>query len=472
LRSLLVIALLVLSANLAHAAGEPGASRSGSGSPERLLAGTIGREIRSALFAESADSSGTDTTEVFVPGNWDSVLAAYDQSFKLGRQKVVRPKLGVRYSKVEGLHLEGGATIRDDRLRITYLEGRFGYDFGRKRPNGLGVLQVGLYRKDGLLLELSGHGGVRPFGNDDPYGNTLLALIAGYDTRQYLLEREGSVLFVRRFSEERQVALGWVRAQQDPLRPVARFHFFGSDKWMVRNEAAEAIVENGVRLRVRRSPPYLGETVQTGLVVHGEATAYGGRLLHGSREYSRTQGDLWYTRNLRGDDTWEIHASGTLATGRAPQQAWGDLGGAAGLIAFPPRGLHLSDRPEDGPVNDRTAGSLIGTQRLVLRAEYRWNERLLRKTGIPLIRKSKLILVPLAEVGSVWGDPLSEPILRFRDLRAPHPCEVHWDLGIGLRKDIGYSGVLTQAEIDFAWPMGADTGPARITVRLSSNWLD
>ena len=363
--------------------------------------------------------------------------------------------------------------MRSEPFRISNLEARVGYDFGRQRPNSLGMLWFDLVGRERLLLGLAAHDGVRPFGNHNPYGNTILTVIGGYDARQYQREREWDALLIRHFSDERWIGAGFVRTRQDPLRPVVDFHLFGPDYWMKRNEPAEHVVENGIHLHVHRRPPYLGETILTGLVLEGDTRIYGGALLKGTSEYGRSEWDLWYTGTARRDkDTWEARFSASLATGRAPRQAWPDLGGAAGMRAFPPRGLRLSDDPNAKPVLEDQPGQLVGTQRLFLRMEYRWQEELLRHTGIPLVKKLKPDLVPFVETGSVWGNPLEDPILRFKDLRAPHSSEILWDFGIGIRRDIGYSGILTHLQLDFAWPMGSDTGPARITVLLSNNWLD
>ena len=83
MKSLLVVALVVLglvSGIPAKAGGLPISTPSVA----RLLA------------AQNPDSMNADTTKVFVPGNWDSVMAAYDQSFKVDRQRRVRPKFGLR----------------------------------------------------------------------------------------------------------------------------------------------------------------------------------------------------------------------------------------------------------------------------------------------------------------------------------------------------------------------------------------
>ena len=46
------------------------------------------------------------------------------------------------------------------------------------------------------------------------------------------------------------------------------------------------------------------------------------------------------------------------------------------------------------------------------------------------------------------------------------------DLGVGLRRNVDSSGLLSYLQVDFAWPMGADTGPARITLTLSARRFD
>jgi hypothetical protein len=455
---------MILLLALLAVAGQAGGARADQPDPPDRDALPITRP-------QEPDSAAADTVGVFNPGNWDSVMAAYDRSFRTGQTRKVRPKVGARYTKTEGLHVEAGAAMRINKLRIPNVEARVGYDAARQHANGLAMLQYDIAGRERWLLELSGRDGVRPFGNHNPYGNTLLTLVGGYDARQYLRTRDVSAMIVRRYSEERHIAIGWIRTVQDSVPVLADLHLFGPDYWMKRNESAEHVVENGIRLRILRRPPYFGEPIRTGLMAMSEIVAYGGEFLGGTREYASGILDLWYTHAAHATDTWLLRGSGSLATGRAPQQAWPDLGGAAGLFAFPPRNLHLTDS-SDVYATEPAEGQFIGVHRLILRGEYQWRKNPITNNGVRLLQKTALILVPLAEIGSVWGDPLTHPILEFNDLRAPRLSEIHWDLGFGLRKDIGYSGVLTQAEVDFVWPMGADTAPARITFRLSNNWLD
>ena len=111
---------------------------------------------------------------------------------------------------------------------------------------------------------------VRPFGNYRPYGNTWLALFGGYDAMQFQRERRLGLVATRRFSEDRQARLGWVRLEQDPLPPVTDAHIFGAGDWMRRNDAAVPFTGNGLRLHLRRGASYEEETAIEGLITETE----------------------------------------------------------------------------------------------------------------------------------------------------------------------------------------------------------
>jgi hypothetical protein len=420
---------------------------------------------------------GDDSLEEFAPrfdpSDWDSVTAAYDTSVRRDRGRRIAPVYGLRFNKAEGLHLEAGGSLRDLRLRITELELRAGYDLGRERPIGAVRASVDFDPQGRWGIDAEAADQVRPFGNYQPYGNTWLTLFAGYDAMQYQRERRFGLAVTRRFSEDRRARFGWVRLEQDSLRTVTDAHLCGAGDWMKRNGAAEPFTGNGLRLHLRRGASYEEETMIEGLITETELMVFGGELLRGTREFSRLQSDAWYTRLNRQSAAFCLYGSASLATGEAPRQAWPDLGGAAGLRAFSPRG----ERPDPDLVDARRL-FLVGTQRLFLRAEVRSPPATLRVKRVKALRNLGLKLVPFAEVGAVWGlkpgliDPLIREIREWHDLRAPRRSEVHWDLGVGLRRDIGYSGILSHVEIDLAWPMGADTGSPRITVQFSRDGLD
>jgi hypothetical protein len=110
--------------------------------------------------------------------------------------------------------------------------------------------------------------------------------------------------------------------------------------------------------------------------------------------------------------------------------------------------------------------------------ELRSRAAQLKRSRVPLLRRLGFRIVPFIEAGSVWGrDPGGDalrvrPIREWKDLKLPRRSDVRWDLGFGLRQEVNYPGILSYAQVDFAWPMGADTGPARVTVQLSKDGLD
>jgi hypothetical protein len=440
-----------------------------------LAAGTAFGLARAAhpaiasLPPPSPPPAAADSIEEFAPhfdpSDWDSVTAAYDASVRRNRERRLIPRYGLRFDKAEGFHLEAGGSLTDRQLHIRDLDLRAGYDFGRRRPVGALRVRMDLDRRSRWGVDAEAAELVRPFGNHQPYGNTWLTLLGGYDAMQYQLERRLGISVTRRFAEDRRVSIGYVRFEQDLLRPVTDFRFLGGDAWMDRNEAAEPFTGNGLRLHLRRGPSYEEETVVQGLLTETELLVFGGTMLGGAREFSRLQADAWYTKALPRSAAVHLKGSASLATGDAPRQAWPDLGGAAGLRAIPPRGAGTGD-------------SLVGTSRLLLRAEYRSSTAALRSGNLKILRNLGLKLVPFAEAGAVWGlerggnEPRIRQIHEWKDLRAPRGSETHWDLGAGLRRDIDYTGMISYIEIDIAWPMGADNGPPRIMVQFSRDGLD
>ena len=451
----------------------PGVSSAALATPRPLAAS------RPAQPPPASDDSLDEFAPHFDPSDWDSVTAAYDTSVRRDRERRVAPLYGLRFNKVEGLHLEVGGSLRDLRLRIAELELRAGYDLGRERSVGAVRAQIALDPRGRWGIDAEAADQVRPFGNYQPYGNTWLTLLAGRDAMQYQRERRFGLAVTRRFSEDRRARLGWVRLEQDSLRTVTDAHLFGAGDWMERNEAAEPFTGNGLRLHLRRGASYEEETVIEGLITQTELMVFGGKLLRGTREFSRLQADAWYTRLNQRSAAFHLNGSASLATGEAPRQAWPDLGGAAGLRAFSPRG----ERPDVSPIGTQRL-FLVGTQRLFLRAEVRSPPATLRVKKIKALRNLGLKLVPFAEAGAVWGlkpsrtDQQIREVLEireirsWRDLRGPRRSDMHWDLGFGLRRDVDFSGILSYAEIDLAWPMGADTGSPRITVQFSRDGLD
>ncbi len=452
--------------------GSPGAHASRPfGNAGAFSTPPLAASLLAAVPQPPAAPANEDSLEEFVPSfdpsDWDSVTTAYDASVRHDRLRRIAPVYGLRFNKAEGLHLEVGCSLRDLRLHLNDLELRTGYDTGREKAMGAIRARIALHAGEKWGLDVEAADQIRPFGNHQPYGNTWLTL-GGYDAMQYQRERRLGIALSHRFSEGRHVRAGWLRLEQTAVPAVTDAHLFGGDHWMARNEPAEAFTGNGLRFHLRRGPTYEEETAVQGLVTDAELLVFGGALLHGDREYSRLQADAWYTRLNRNRAALRLRGSASLATGDAPRQAWPDLGGAAGLRAFPPRG-------------EGAGISLIGTQRLLLRAEIRSPAATLRVRRVKALRNLGLKLVPFVEAGAVWGldpDRADPSVLRIReirewdDLRAPRRSEVHWDLGVGLRRDIDYSGILSYVEVDLAWPMGADTAPPRVTLQFSRDGLD
>jgi len=485
---LIPLLLLLLPPVAGAAAADPGASRSGL---EDLppAGGTAREPLPAPSFPAAGDTIRPDSLEEYLPdadpARWDSVMAAYDAEMGRGHAREVVPRYSFRYDKAEGLHLALGAAVHLSRYRIHDLELLAGYDFGRERPNVDGRVAIDLDGAAVWRLEAQGHDGVRPYGLHRPYGNTWLALVSGYDAMQYLRERAWGASFSYQPTGERQVWLGWVRLEHDPLPAVSRRHLFGSDRWMRWNEPADHLVANGIRARVRRAPAYLDETIYEGLVADTRLHLFGGNLLGSSPEFSVVHTDLWYAAPTPagldlGGNSLHLRGSGTLALGDAPWQAFPDLGGDAGLRAFPPRGFGTGD-------------TLVGHGRLLARLEFRTPAAYVRRSRVPLLRRLGLRLAPFVEAGAVWGRerapaesadgtqpgdvapgarPRIRPIREWDDLRGPRRSEIRWDLGIGVRRDIDFTGILSAVQVDFAWPMGADTGPVRITARFSKDGLD
>jgi hypothetical protein len=442
---------------------DPAAKSTDPGAASSVPAAPANDQLVPALPPDDAEAR-PDTTgsnepwnEGFSSVDWDSVFAAYDSDFaQVPRNRFV-PLFGVRYDKAEGVHLHGGVGAISLLPWVSRVEGRFGYAFARERPSASLLVRLGRGTDERLWVEGEIHDDVRSFGQHQPYGNTVLALVGGYDARQYLRERGGRVLLGYKPRRTWTLKAGFTRFRQDPLPAAEHFHLFGSDRWMRANVAAERHHANAVLLGLQRRPRYSRDVVVPGLYLRVAAAIHGGELLAGDREYTNARVHARYIRSLAGEDRLWLTASADVAGGDAPIQVLPDLGGEAGLRAFPPR-------------------TFLGNTSGYGRVEYELHRDVLAMTGIPYVEKARLLLIPFGEAGAVWGRPPelggTRRVRELKDLRMPRSTEVHWDLGFGLRRIVETSGLLSYVQIDFAWPMGFDTGPARITVALSSKGFD
>lgn len=393
----------------------------------------------------------------FESTDWDSVFAAFDSGF--GRQggPGLDPLFGVRYDKVEGLHLEGGVGVGPRWSWLRRVELRSGYDLGRERPHASARLALGPTERERFGVEFEIHDGIRSFGAHQPYGNTLFALVAGYDARPYLRDRGGSAGVWWKPFQTVTGRLGFVRFREDPARAHTTFHIFGPDRWMEDNLAAERLHANAIEVGLALRPRYSEDVALPGFYALFRARIHGGEWLQGDREYSTIEVRVDYLAELPWEDSVDLRLRYSLAAGRPPLQALPDLGGDAGLRAFEPR-------------------RFVGVESRLARVQYLWHEDFLRRTRIPHIKRGRLRLVPFAEIGSVWSNPDeqggADPLRDLDDLRAPRASEAHWNLGFGLRRDVESSGLLSYVQVDFAWPMGAETGPVRVTLKLSSIGFD
>lgn len=390
----------------------------------------------------TGDPFGIETTD------WDSVFAAVDDEFARA-EPWLTPLVDLSYDKVAGLHLDGGAGVGPFWSQTVRVEGRAGYDFGREKPTGQAAIRAGNLEDDSLWFEVDARSGIVAFGSHQPYANTLLAYLGGYDARGYVREERGHVGLSWKPDRSWTVRLTAMRVHQAPSPLTADDHLFGSDRWMRENPAADRWTGTGLGLALEHRPRYSEKVALPGTYLDARVESFGGALSPG-REFS-----LWSLRarqlwHLRQRDEFYLAGEFAVTAGDAPRQHWQDLGGHGGLRAFVPR-------------------FATGTQRAFVRGQYVWGEDLLRRTRIPWIAKARLHPVPFVETGAVWGRaPLEDPA----SVSAPERGEVRWDLGIGLRRGVESSGLLSYVQVDVAWPMGSDTGPPRITVTLSSRGFD
>lgn len=461
-RIAVLVALLLVHGSLLRAeepSSDPSTPQSNAAAEDDSL-----RAFQDPFAGEPGDGEFTDPfADDERTTDWDSVFAAYDQDFGAGRRKV-EPLVGFRYNKAEGVHLDAGLSLRELASRFLAVEMRGGYDFARLRPNGSARVRIGDLSRERWWFDLGLKDGVRPFGSHQPYGNTLFALVGGYDGVQYLRERGWRAGGQLTLGQGVRFDLGFERAQVSPLLAKEDWHLFGVDRWMRENEQATRMQTNAIRFRIEHRPPYSTETVRPGWYASTQAIVHGGSVLGGDREFTRADAALerrWVLRDSH--DHLRLATDLGAAFGDAPNQALVDLGGHGGLRGFEPR-------------------SYVGTNRAFAMAEYAYGIVWPRKARIPLLGKLRFHVVPFVEAGSIWSNMPSEDDLEqgrsfavihdLGDLRRPQYDETRWDLGFGIRRILETSGLLHFAQVDFAWPMGAETGPVRITARLSSRGFD
>ncbi len=390
------------------------------------------------------DPFGIETTD------WDSVFAAVDDEFEKAQGNQLIPLFGIGYGKKTGFHFNGGVGIGPAWKQRIHLGARMGYDVAREKPTGRGFLRVGDLARETYWAEFRMHSGVRAFGSHQPYGNTLFAFVGGYDGQSYLLQRAGALTLHWQPDKTWTARVRAERREEQSAPLKEDYHWFGSDRWMDLDTAVDDWIGNGIGVSLSHRPRYSEDVVLPGAYFSASVESWGGAL-GGSSEHSLWSfqwKQIWKPFELR-DEFYLLLDYGATG-GQAPTQALQDIGSEGGLRGFVPR-------------------SYVGTQRWLLRAQYMWRENWMKRTRIPLIKEARLRLVPFAEAGSVWGGrPLENP----EELQLPLRSEVHWDLGFGLRRIVDSSGLLSYLQVDFAWPMGADSGPARITLSLSGQGFD
>lgn len=398
-----------------------------------------------------ADPFATEDPFGMESTDWDSVFAAVDRDFDRAGGWF-EPLVDLSYDKVAGLHIDGGLAVGpvwDQRLRT---ETRLGYDFGRSKPTAQGGVRIGDLDRERYWLGVEAHSGITSFGSHQPYTNTLLTFVGGYDARSYLREEGGEVRLSFRPTPGWTVQTALLRTHQAPSPLRADFHLFGSDRWMEQNAEVDRWTGTGLLLLAERRPRYSEDVVLPGLYARAKVLTYRGALSSGS-EFSRWALEGRRVWQPRGRDELYVAADLAITAGSqpGPSQFLQDIGGHGGLRGFEPR-------------------FVVGTQRAFIRTQFAWANNTLGQIKLPVVGKTKLRLVPFAEVGSVWGR--TDRGLRGSDLSLPDRSDIHWDLGLGLRRIVDSSGLLSYLQVDFAWPMGADTGPARITLTLSSRGFD
>lgn len=407
------------------------------------------------LFARSssaADPLEDAPTPQFEAMDWDSVFAAYDEGVKPPRPE----RVGIGYSKVEGIHVEAGVGLERRFHPWERIDLRSGYDLARERPTIRGQIRFALQpaalflkgREPRHALELRGHDGARPFSDHDPYGNGVLTVVGGYDARHYLREQSGAAGVRIRRRKSLDLFLGAERIDQRPLLPREDRHLAGVDHWMKENPAADRLVANGLLVELERHPSDAEKVVLDGTYWTLAGLWRGGELLGGDREYGVARSRFYWRYTRFNEDVFSVVALAKSAFGDAPRQALAELGGDAAL-----RGL--------------VPGRFVGTNTAALRLQYERGRNLFRR--VPFAKELRVHLMPFAELGAAWGSP---PVRFPSHWKGPHRSDTHWDLGWNLRRSLEDLGVAAHADVRFVWPMGADTGPARITFSFSGDGRD
>ena len=204
---------------------------------------------------------------------------------------------------------------------------------------------------------------------------------------------------------------------------------------MASNLAAKELTSTGLHARFQRAPAFATPEEPDGTYLRAAVEWWQQGALNGE-DWARLDASLFQHGSFDWRDGWAIALRGATTGGERPIQAMPSLGGQAGLRGYRP-------------------WSLVGNALVYGRAQYEFSSRRLKRTCVPLVSRMGLKLVPYAEWGLVQGADRGRA-----------------DVGFGLRHSLVETGQATHAQVDFAWPVGRESAPVRITFSLSNDGLD